>query len=389
MSPESGRKFENLSTPNENLRPLVPTDLDIGAMREKLTEVGLNLEISPESRLSLAKNKFRDLDSGRGTGIVAVLGREKAEKLLKWCQVKSENGPKLKGGGEETKGRGLRQLAADMIELVTKPEPTQEELERFYLRTNQRVMKGLLWEARGNEAAKKIIKEKFNGIVTPEKTLASVPPGSVAELWDYLTGDTSNLLIKFYIAKARMAAGKELGEEGFDKINGTIGDLWTDAAFNSDELIKKDPEKALELGLTICLLPENSDSETERVYKWMRGDGPLIVANDGLKTELRGYMDTNPQASELVSKMREYMKFNVAEVADEDIATEARCFLVVAAIYLGTKMQGMEDIEMANSYYKEALEKLADPEVVRVLKHYATEPDAAWIVDELEDYLPE
>lgn len=189
MSPEQPRKFDHLSQPNETLRSLTPADIDIVAMRQQLVEAGFNLEINEAERQSLSRPKFRNFESGRGIGMVAVLGPEKAEALLGWCQQRSEGGPKLKTGKKVKKGsegRGLRQLAADIIQLVTTPEPTRDDIERFCLRTNQRVKKGLLWDYRGQAGARETINQAMASIPDPELTFSSVPSGSVADLWDFL-----------------------------------------------------------------------------------------------------------------------------------------------------------------------------------------------------------
>ena len=182
-------RFDYLSQPNETLRPLTPADIDIPAMRRQLVEAGLNLEIGEPERQSLAELQFRNLESGRGVGMVAILGQEKAEALLDWCQQRSEGGPKLKSSGkikEGSEGRGLRQLSADIIQLVTNPEPAPEDLERFCLRTNQRVKKGLLWDHRGQVEAKTTINKSLASVPDPEPTFSSVPTGSVADIWEFL-----------------------------------------------------------------------------------------------------------------------------------------------------------------------------------------------------------
>lgn len=190
MSPENKKRFDHLSKISESLRPLMPFDIDILSMRRQLSEAGLNLDISETERQSLSKSRFRNLESGRGIGMVAVLGSEKAEALINWCQQRGEGGPRLKNKekvSEGSEGRGLRQLSADLIQLVTNSEPNQVDLDRFCLRTNQRVMKGLLWENKDNEEVKETIRQAFTGILEPEPTLSSVPSGSVTELWNFLT----------------------------------------------------------------------------------------------------------------------------------------------------------------------------------------------------------
>lgn len=190
MSPENTKIFDHLSVVNELLRPLNYADIDIPYMRAQLIEAALNLDISETEKRSLAEAQFRNLESGRGIGMMAVLGDKKAEALMNWCQQRSEGGPRLKNKGkisEGSEGRGLRQLSADLIQLVTNSEPTQTDVEKFCLRTNQRVMKGLLWENRGNKEAKEKIRQTFVNISEPESTFSSVPSGSVTELWSFLT----------------------------------------------------------------------------------------------------------------------------------------------------------------------------------------------------------
>jgi len=189
MSPENTKRFDHLSAVTESLRPLTPPDIDIPSMRTQLIEAGLNLDISETERQSLTKSQFRNLESGRGIGMMAVLGSEKAEALISWCQQRAESGPKLKNKGkvsEDSEGRGLRQLSADLIQLVANPEPTQADIDKFCLRTNQRVIKGLLWEIRGNKEAKESVRQSFAGVPESEPTFSSVPSGSVAELWSFL-----------------------------------------------------------------------------------------------------------------------------------------------------------------------------------------------------------
>lgn len=192
MSPENTKRFDHLTAVTESLRPLTPTDIDIPSMRMQLTEAGLNLGISETERQSFAESQLRNLESGRGIGMVAVLGEERAETLMSWCQQRADGGPRLKSKGkvsEGSKGRGLRQLSADLIQLVTNPEPTQNDIDKFCLRTNQRVMKGLLWDNRGNEEAKETVYQAFASVPEPDSTFSSVPSGSATELWSILTSN--------------------------------------------------------------------------------------------------------------------------------------------------------------------------------------------------------
>lgn len=59
-------------------------------------------------------------------------------------------------------------------------DPSQEDLQRFCLRTNQRIKKGL--QDRELESAR----QAFSDVPEPKKTFSSVPYGSVSELWSFL-----------------------------------------------------------------------------------------------------------------------------------------------------------------------------------------------------------
>lgn len=185
MSPEHSSIFSSLTLrPSEPLIPLNQYGLDLPSMRQEFATAGLNLEISAIGQQSLSETKFKD----RQVGIKEVIGEEKTSQLITWCQQRSVDGPRLKKGdvvSENTQGRGLMQLAADIIQLVTAPEP---DVDAFCLRLNQRVKKGLLWEYRNNSGVKQQIKAVFLHVPDAKSTLASIPPGSAEELWSFLVG---------------------------------------------------------------------------------------------------------------------------------------------------------------------------------------------------------
>lgn len=199
MKPEL--RFDHLSQPNETLRQLTPADIDIPVMRQQLTEAGYKLDIGEVERKSLAEKTFKRRSTGRGPGMVAVLREEKTVELFAWCKTRSEGGPHLghrdKVTGEfipteGSEGRGLRQLAADIIQLVTDPAPSNETVAKFCERTNQRVMKGMI-EEHPKKNDRQIIRTAFIGVPEPESTFSSVPSGSVADLWEFLTSNKETI----------------------------------------------------------------------------------------------------------------------------------------------------------------------------------------------------
>ncbi len=119
------------------------------------------------------------------------MGREKAEDLLKWCKEHSEGGPRIISNKtndpiEGTEGRGLQQLAGDLINIAVN-RLSGDELQVVVDRINRRVLKGLRRKFRDDLSGLERINKDFAGTQEPAKTLASVPAGSVLELWVYLT----------------------------------------------------------------------------------------------------------------------------------------------------------------------------------------------------------
>lgn len=193
--------LEALSRPPEQIKPIRPEEVSaaiedlVGALSLRGAILNFDEPAKTEVIRSLGKPKFRDLKTGRGPGVVAVLGK-RAEELFEWAQQTAARagGPRI-GFRLGTEGRGLRQAAADILRLAVmaanKPQELKEAIEEFCLRTNQRVWKGLRWALKDKPAEEidridKIFREA--GVPEPPRTLASVPPGSLPELWDFLCG---------------------------------------------------------------------------------------------------------------------------------------------------------------------------------------------------------
>lgn len=174
-------------------RPITVSEISaiLPLMRQELLDAGIKLELSETALDSLRQKQFRNLTDGRGTGMLEAMGDEsRANALLLWCQEKCVGGSRI-GGKDGTEGRGLRQLAADTILLLANPEPTLDEIENFTLRLNRRVKKGLIKSSKGEEA-KESIRQSFTSVPDIADTnkwreFASVPKGSVADLYEFLT----------------------------------------------------------------------------------------------------------------------------------------------------------------------------------------------------------
>lgn len=191
----------------------------------------------------------------------------------------------------------------------------------------------------------------------------------------------------FYILKARIASGLENNEDGSEKVSETMNEAWINAAFNADRLAENDSKQALELGMVLTTLPRNNNSKEEKVYRWMRGDGPIILAKESIRNEFLGFLKSDPRASLLVSEVSGFMGFDGSGLGRKEVFSEGNCFLALASMYLGAKL-GVSGNTQADLLNRLALERLSDPEVAKMVRYYATEKDTAWIMGELAPFLP-
>lgn len=196
MSPEYSNPFnpvvEVLQSTKE--KPLSSDQLKplLSQMKADLIATGANLEPTPEKLVSLGEKQFRDLDSGRGPGIVAVLGWERGQALLEFCDDRCGNSLGVENIAD-SRGIGLRQVAADLVQLLVVENPDDKQIDKFVLRTNRRIKKDT---ERSKCPATAETKKVYESIPRTEDTkpgerlwqkFKSIPYDSVPDLWDFLT----------------------------------------------------------------------------------------------------------------------------------------------------------------------------------------------------------
>lgn len=193
------------------------------------------------------------------------------------------------------------------------------------------------------------------------------------------TTDESQGRLYEYLLQARVGVGKELGEPGAEKVSGKTSEIWDKATKYVDKLVEIDPQRAMELGVTLSLLPK--DTENEEKYQWFRGDGPVILAKLELRGNLQKFLDSGtPKALEFKTKILEYMAFDITKMKNKtETFSTPECYMAVASLYLGTKLEEMEMCNYAVSLSQTALRVLSNPETVQVINYYRRSKDTAWL----------
>lgn len=121
----------------------------------------------------------------------ALLGRKKLAQLVSLCQrIGDREDWYIIGDNEHSRGRGLQQAVADVLQYALDSEQSQKAINSFV----RRVWAGHRKVAKGEEAKAEIDKRFVEaGYEPPSKwsLIASVPPGTLTEVfeWLFLTGE--------------------------------------------------------------------------------------------------------------------------------------------------------------------------------------------------------
>lgn len=176
-------KFQLLSNPVETVRPIDSiTDKDIAEIKFALENSGCNFDINEEAKNYLREHQIRNINQGRGIGVVAVVGSVRTQNLFDKCEeiaIKHNWKQKFPSGGL---GVGLKHTVADMISLVVLPE----DRERIVNNINVRVLRGLRKKYESGTGERNYVELAFSEFSKTEakKTQSTNPPESLKELWD-------------------------------------------------------------------------------------------------------------------------------------------------------------------------------------------------------------
>lgn len=201
MTPEVGdeitsdridRRFVDLSRPDKK-GPISFRQSELRAMRQQLVDSGCNFDIDLVVEGVLLQTEFRDLDSGRGPAAVAILGQEKAEKLLVYCRELREGGPRIIGEStgepiKDSEGRGERQVALHLLAAAYYADDLAAAAE-FLLRANRNLWRGA-WISATSPEDKVEVNRAFGREdgEKPSRRIASALSENIGPLWVFLTG---------------------------------------------------------------------------------------------------------------------------------------------------------------------------------------------------------
>ncbi|MBU2592820.1 hypothetical protein KKD61_05215 [Patescibacteria group bacterium] len=156
------------------------SELPLEEIKTLLKESGANLRIGEAEATSLRHTQFRELDQGKGPGVVAVFGPERAEEYLRWAAEASKEAgmPRLHYRDKPVlesadRSRGLMHFLAWNAAVVTGVKSPEEVIVEL----NQRAYNG--------HRAKNTLPPEKLAIMFPEMkrvtTMASFPPGILPE----------------------------------------------------------------------------------------------------------------------------------------------------------------------------------------------------------------
>ncbi len=145
-----------------------PEELDVFVLADVLRDAGADFSMVERKEIEWS-NQLRE--SSPATEVMKQIWGDRWQKYESWCEKISEKGPFI--GKKKAKGRGARQLLANLTGLVL----GRVSMDWFVERTAERVKNGKYW---ATEKSMRPDREGYN------MKIASVPPGSVKELWEKL-----------------------------------------------------------------------------------------------------------------------------------------------------------------------------------------------------------
>jgi len=198
--------------------------------------------------------------------------------------------------------------------------------------------------------------------------------------------DPINRLTTLYFLYCRVAAGMENFEKGSDQIGESMGDIWTRAAEKFDGIVEESPKDAFDISLWLTMLPKNEDKRIEDVYKWMRGDGPVMLSRSELKNHLLEYIDDNEKSEPVMTKLLKNIAYDFSEISNRDEASQdPNCYLSLGSILLGMRLKD-SNIKNAEALSQAAESRLGEGKVQEIINYYKEIPDTEWLADELKSF---
>lgn len=162
--------------------------------RVKLDEAGFPSGVQVYDITKPKGERYVDFDPGklsgvgdRVYGVLAMLGTEKFEDLIKWSYLRAKDHPGSVAGKKFNKGRGLQQAAADVLSL-TLLSPNDKKFREILERLARRVWKGKLMVTKDQQELNEINGYfRRHGFAEPSAKLISIPPDSLDDLISFLT----------------------------------------------------------------------------------------------------------------------------------------------------------------------------------------------------------
>jgi len=195
----------------------------------------------------------------------------------------------------------------------------------------------------------------------------------------------------FYILCGRLASGLENHDAGTAQLVSDASQAWEASKVHIRNLAEVDPKQALELGILLTLLPNNDNKGLEPIFQWIRSDGPILLAEQGVKELLGAYVRENPSRGlALGLALMKNMDFQLESMRSKDeVFSDPRSFLAVTSFFLATRFVDISyaDSQFLNTLATKAIMRLENRFVSRAVHYYSQISDTSWIVDELEAFL--
>lgn len=159
--------------------------------------------------------------------------------------------------------------------------------------------------------------------------------------------DPAERLIIMMLLLSRVASGQELKDKDMRNVRrrksfrgGRIGkDAWPWINEFLDLLAEKDPDRALETAVALCLLPQSQDSNQESINSWMRTSGLTLLGEKAVLAKLPDYFKDGEHGDTLGYYLDEQMNVDITRFDTGEKFRDPQGFCTLQATYLALTMR--------------------------------------------------
>lgn len=188
--------------------------------------------------------------------------------------------------------------------------------------------------------------------------------------------DRTTILSLLY---SRIASGLENSEAQPREVGvSDPSEIWSKSTAELEKLNKLDPNKCFLIGVDLILLSESADPNKEKINKWIRTNGLIVLAFEGNEVRLADYFLKGEKSFDLVSVLKHILSQDISDLKEIKDLSDPRGFSTVQGVYVGLGL-GRTSEAVSEEIFNMARKRRTDEDFVRIARIIKTFADCAYL----------